>query len=74
MMERRRRRVVRSLRKSDLPREKTLATLKRSKLPAKVANMLPTLCEGSFVQRGDNVIAFGLPGRGKRHFVCALGH
>lgn len=72
--ERRRRRLERFLHDSDLPREKTLATLKRSKLPAKVAKMLPTLCEGSFVERGDNVLAFGLPGRGKTHLVCALGH
>ena len=35
---------------------------------------LPTLCEGAFVERGDNVLAFGLPGRGKTHLVCALGH
>lgn len=74
MQERRRRRVERSLRESELPREKTLATLKRSKLPAKVAKMLPTLCEGGFLERGDNVLAFGLPGRGKTHLVCALGH
>src|SRR6266550_4318603 len=36
--------------------------------------MLPTLCEGAFVERGDNVLAFGLPGRGKTHLVCAIGH
>lgn len=72
--ERRRRRIERLLHASDLPREKTLATLKRSRLPAKVAKTLPTLCEGSFVERGDNVLAFGLPGRGKTHLVCALGH
>lgn len=72
--ERRRRRIERLLHASDLPREKTLATLKRSKLAPKVAKMLPTLCEGSFVERGDNVLAFGLPGRGKTHLVCALGH
>ena len=72
--ERRRRRVERLLHASDLPREKTLATLKRSRLPAKVAKTLPTLCEGGFVERGDNVLAFGLPGRGKTHLVCALGH
>lgn len=72
--ERRRRRIERFLHESDLPREKTLATLKRSKLPAKVAKTLPTLCEGAFVDRGDNVLAFGLPGRGKTHLVCALGH
>jgi DNA replication protein DnaC len=72
--ERRRRRIERLLHVSDLPREKTLATLKRSKLPPKVAKALPTLCEGGFVERGDNVLAFGLPGRGKTHLVCALGH
>jgi DNA replication protein DnaC len=72
--ERRRRRIERFLHESDLPREKTLATLKRSKLPPKVAKTLPTLCEGAFVERGDNVLAFGLPGRGKTHLVCALGH
>jgi DNA replication protein DnaC len=72
--ERRRRRIERLLKESDLPREKTLATLKRSKLPAKVAKTLPTLCEGGFLQRGDNVLAFGLPGRGKTHLVSAVGH
>jgi DNA replication protein DnaC len=72
--ERRRRRIERFIHESDLPREKTLATLKRSRLPAKVAKTLPTLCEGGFVERGDNVLAFGLPGRGKTHLVCALGH
>lgn len=72
--ERRRRRIDRCLRSSDLPREKTLATLTRSRLPVKVQKMLPTLCEGAFVERGDNLLAFGLPGRGKTHLVCAIGH
>ncbi len=51
-----------------------MATLTRSRLPAKVAKILPTLCEGGFVERGDNLLAFGLPGRGKTHLVCAVGH
>jgi DNA replication protein DnaC len=72
--ERRRRRIERNLRQSELPADKTLATLKRSRLPAKVAKVLPTLCEGGFVERGDNLLAFGLPGRGKTHLVCAIGH
>jgi DNA replication protein DnaC len=72
--ERRRRRIERNQRQSELPADKTLATLKRSRLPAKVAKMLPTLCEGSFVERGDNLLAFGRPGRGKTHLVCAIGH
>jgi len=72
--ERRQRRIERHLKGSELPHDKTLATLQRSRLPAKVAKMLSTLCEGGFVERGDNLLAFGLPGRGKTHFVCAIGH
>lgn len=72
--ERRRRRIARHLKDSDLPGEKTLATLTRARLSTKVAAILPTLCEGGFVERGDNLLAFGLPGRGKTHIVCAIGH
>lgn len=72
--ERKRRRIERYLKGSELPGEKTLATLNRSRLPAKVQKMLPTLCDGDFVERGDNVLCFGLPGRGKTHLVCAIGH
>src|SRR5262249_57134352 len=72
--ERRRRRIERHQKESELPTEKTLATLDRTRLPAKVHKMLPTLCEGGFVERGDNLLAFGLPGRGKTHVVCAIGH
>ena len=72
--ERRRRRTERYLKDSDLLAEKTLATLDRSRLTPKIAKMLPTLCEGAFVERADNLLAFGLPGRGKTHLVCAIGH
>jgi len=72
--ERRRRRIERNLRSAGLPSDKTLATLNRGRLPIKVAKMLPTLCEGAFVERGDNLLAFGRPGRGKTHLVCAIGY
>jgi DNA replication protein DnaC len=72
--ERRRRRIERYQKDSDLLPEKNLATLTRSRLTPKVAKMLPTLCEGGFVERGDNLLAFGLPGRGKTHLVCAIGY
>jgi DNA replication protein DnaC len=74
VQERARRRIERYQKRSELPGEKTLATLDRSKLPAKVQKQLPTLCEGDFVERGENLLAFGLPGRGKTHVVCAIGH
>jgi DNA replication protein DnaC len=74
VQERQRRRIERNLRQSDLPAEKTLATLDRKRLTPTVARMLAQLVEGSFVERGDNVLLFGLPGRGKSHVACAIGH
>lgn len=72
--ERGQRRIERLLRKSDLPGEKTLATLESKKVPTKVWRQVPGLCDGSFLGRAQNILAFGLPGRGKTHLVCAIGH
>jgi DNA replication protein DnaC len=67
-------RIERLRRQSDLPHDKTLSTLELSRLPAPVRRTVPTLCEGGFVERAENLLAFGLPGRGKTHLVCAIGH
>lgn len=67
-------RIERLLRQSGLAHDKTLATLDLSRLPAPVRRSVPTLCEGGFVDRAENLLAFGLPGRGKSHLVCAIGH
>jgi DNA replication protein DnaC len=72
--ERQQRKLDRLRRASQLPAEKTLATLDLSRLPAKVRRVLPSLCEGGFVERAENLLAFGLPGRGKSHALCAVGH
>lgn len=32
------------------------------------------MSEGGFVERGENLLVFGLPGRGKSHVVAAVGH
>jgi len=72
--ERGQRRIERLLRKSDLPNEKTLATLEPKKVPTKVWRQVPALCDGGFLGRAQNILAFGLPGRGKTHMVCAIGH
>jgi hypothetical protein len=53
--ERRRRRTERHLNDSDLPRDKTWASLDRTRLPIKIAKQLATLCDGGFVERGDNL-------------------
>lgn len=68
------RRIQRHLKRSALPKDKTLQTLQLSRLPTKVQRQVPSLCEGTFVKSADNVLVFGLPGRGKTHLVCAIGH
>jgi DNA replication protein DnaC len=71
--ERLRRRIERQLKDSGLPPGKTLETLEEKKLPEKVRRQLPTLLSGELVRRGDNLLCFGLPGRGKSHLCAALG-
>ena len=71
--QRRQKRLERVLKAAKLPAGKTLATLKQDLLPVKVRRQMATLMEGGFVDRGENLLAFGLPGRGKTHLVCALG-
>ncbi len=71
--ERLRRRIERQLKDSGLPPGKTLDTLEEKKLPDKVRRQLPTLLSGELVRRGDNLLCFGLPGRGKSHVCAALG-
>ena len=72
--ERRRRRVAKLLRDSRLPREKTLESLDRARLPQTAERQLSTLLEGDFLDRADNVLVFGNPGSGKTHLACALAH
>jgi DNA replication protein DnaC len=72
--ERRARKIQRLHKQSGLPSEKTLGTLDQARLPAKVRRQIPTLCEGGFVERAENILAFGLPGRGKTHLLCGISH
>ena len=65
-------RIERLLRQSRLPREKTGQTLELRRLPQKVVQQARTLLEGSFVDRYENVLAFGVPGSGKTHLLCAI--
>ncbi len=71
---RQQRRIERLRKGAGLPPDKTLGALKTEKLPAKVRRQVPALCEGGFVARAENVLAFGLPGRGKTHLLAAIGH
>ena len=72
--ERGQRRTERLLRASRLPPGKTFETLERGRLPRPVLAKLDELATGEFLDRADNVLCFGLPGRGKTHAAAALGH
>jgi DNA replication protein DnaC len=67
-------RIAKLLRESKLPREKTLANFDLKRLPAKVGRQLKVLLDGSFLDRKENLLAFGNPGAGKSHLLCALAH
>jgi DNA replication protein DnaC len=70
---RRARRIERLTKASKLPTGKTLASFDTERLPLRVRRILPELCRGEFVDRADNMLVFGLPGRGKTHFAAAVG-
>lgn len=72
--ERERRRTERLLKQSALPKDKTLDLLELKRFPDKIRRQIPMLCQGGFVDRAENLLVFGLPGRGKTHIVCAVGH
>jgi len=72
--DRRQRRIDRLSKGSGLPKDKTMGALKPEKLPAKVRRQIPSLSDGDFVNRAENILAFGLPGRGKTHLLAAIGH
>ena len=70
---RRENRIARMLRDSRLPLEKTLEAFDRKRLPRKAAALVTVLLDGSFLDRSENCLAFGNPGSGKTHLLCAIG-
>ncbi len=72
--DRRIRRVDRLRRASKLPAGKTWDTFEHDRVSVKLRQQLGRLGEGDFVDRGVNVLAFGMPGTGKTHATCAIGH
>lgn len=69
---RRHNRITRLLRESKLPLEKTLESFDRRRLPARVNSQVSVLLDGSFLDRHENILAFGNPGSGKSHLLCAI--
>jgi DNA replication protein DnaC len=72
--DRRRRRIERLKKRSKLPSEKTISSFDLARLPQKIQRQVPVLLEGHFLKRTENILAFGLPGRGKTHLLAAIGH
>ncbi len=70
---RRNNRVERMLRESKLPLSKDIDSFDLKRLPANVVHYVKTLFEGSFTDKKENVLAFGNPGSGKTHLLCAIG-
>jgi DNA replication protein DnaC len=56
-------RISRNLRASKLPPSKTFENFDKNRLPSRVANHLSVLVNGSFLDRCENILAFGNPGK-----------
>jgi len=64
---RRQNRISRNLRSSRLPPSKTFENFDKNRLPPKVVNHLSVLMNGSFLDRCENILAFGNP---LRFLIC----
>lgn len=71
--ERAHKREARYLLESKLPLEKNIETFDRSRLTKSLNGLVDFLLDGSFLDRKENVLAFGNPGSGKTHLLCAIG-
>jgi len=66
-------RINRLLRQSHLPLEKSLSAFELPRLPSKIVQQVRSLLDGQFLARTENILAFGNPGSGKTHLLCAIG-
>jgi DNA replication protein DnaC len=71
---RRANKIIRLIKSSKLPMEKTLENFDLKRLPLRIRQQVKILQEGSFVDRTENLLAFGNPGSGKTHLLCGLCH
>lgn len=65
-------RINRLLKISKLPLEKSIDNLDRTRFPDMINRHIDVLLDGSFLDRCENILAFGNPGSGKTHLVCAI--
>jgi DNA replication protein DnaC len=71
---RRTNRIARILKESALPLEKTMIMFNRARLPHALNAQVTTLLDGSFLDRKENILAFGKSGSGKTHLLLAIAH
>lgn len=64
--------TTRLLRQSNIPIEKSFDSFDLKRLPMKTRNKIKSLEDGSFLDRKENILAFGKPGSGKTHLLCAI--
>jgi DNA replication protein DnaC len=69
---RRKARIDRYLKDSKLPLEKSLQSFDLNRLPRKLFSQVGVLLEGAFLDRRENILAFGNPGSGKSHLLCGI--
>lgn len=71
--DRQQRRVARLLKQSGLSEAARFESADLKLWPVEIRRQQPSLLDGGFVPRAENVLCFGLPGRGKTFFLEALG-
>ncbi|MCP3924320.1 MAG: ATP-binding protein [Desulfobacterales bacterium] len=71
---RKNKKIARLLKESRLPIGKTLDTFDMKRLPLKLQQKTTAILDGSFIDRRENILAFGLPGSGKTHLLCAIAY
>jgi DNA replication protein DnaC len=71
---RRANKIIRLVKASKLPMEKTLENFDLKRLPLRIRQQTKILLDGSFVDRRENLLAFGNPGSGKTHLLCGICH
>ncbi len=64
---------ARLLNLSKLDANKSMDKLDLSLFPTKLRRQIEMLLDGEFADNATNILAFGLPGRGKTHIVTAIG-
>ena len=65
--------VSRLLGQSNLDRNKAIDRIDWQPFSSKLRRQVELLATGAFVDEATNILAFGLPGRGKTHVVSAIG-